>query len=209
MAKLYYHPMSQNARKVRMAAHLIGFAIEEMEIVDLMQGGNQAPSYLALNPNGMVPTFVDGDFVLSESNAICQYVCEAKGDEKLWPSDARSRAKVAQWMFWETAHWFPTLFVFFRENMLRKMMGAGPPDEGMLAQGRDQMARFGGVLDAALAKQRFLVGEHATLADIAVGSHLMHAQAAAVPLQSYPNVVQWFGRISALEAWEVTTPKLP
>jgi glutathione S-transferase len=201
--KLFVHPMSQNARKALMTAHALGLK-PEIEIVDFSKGEHRSEGYLKLNPNGMAPTLVDGERVLWESNAICQYLCDLNPGNSLLPTDPAGRADVVRWQFWEAAHWFPALFFFFRENMIKKMMGLGEPDPAALAEGSERLARFAGVLDTHLAGRKFLVSDAMTLADIAVGSHLMHAERAAVPLQSFGNINSWFARIRETPSWAAT-----
>jgi glutathione S-transferase len=205
--KLYTHPLSQNTRKVRIVASHLEIPIEEQP-VDLMQAEGQTPEYLAINPNGMVPVLVDGDFVLPESNAICQYLASGTANS-LWPRDDRMRADIARWQFWELAHWYPALFYYFKENMIKKFMGGGEPDAAELMKGETQLRRFGGVLDGHLAKREFLVTDHLTLADISVASHLMHAPMGGVPVERFPNVQRWFNEIADLPAWRATEPAAP
>jgi glutathione S-transferase len=57
----------------------------------------------------------DGEFVLSESNAILLYLAEAHGANRLWSSDTRQRSRIAQWLFWESSHWQPTLIALLSE----------------------------------------------------------------------------------------------
>ena len=75
--KLYYHPMSPNVRRVRLAAAVLGLELDE-QLVDFAKGEHKAPAFLALNPNGALPVLVDGDFALSESRAIMQYLASKK-----------------------------------------------------------------------------------------------------------------------------------
>jgi glutathione S-transferase len=88
---LYNHPYSSNALKVR-------FALAELELpyetrhVPLEQP--RPDWYLAVNPFGRVPTLVDGDLVLPESNAIIRYLVAREGRDDLYPSDLRRRARI-------------------------------------------------------------------------------------------------------------------
>src|SRR5262245_59728941 len=98
--KLHHHPMSSNSRKVLIAASLLGVEVETA-VVDLMAGQQHAPDYLRLYPNGLVPTLVDGDLVLWESNAICQYLASMHANSPLWPDDRKARADISRWQCWE------------------------------------------------------------------------------------------------------------
>src|SRR4051794_30609766 len=90
--KLYFHPLSSNARRARLVVHHLGLAVEE-ELVDLTQGAQRRPAYLALNPNGKVPTLVDGDLKLWESYAIMIYLCEKHGRRELYPDELATRTE--------------------------------------------------------------------------------------------------------------------
>ncbi|MEO7938123.1 MAG: glutathione S-transferase N-terminal domain-containing protein, partial [Burkholderiaceae bacterium] len=71
--KLYYHPISSNARRVLMTAHHLGIQ-PELKRVDLGKGAQNAPEFLQLNPNHRVPVLEHDGFVLWESYAIMQYL---------------------------------------------------------------------------------------------------------------------------------------
>lgn len=82
MLTLYTTPLSANGRKVLAVSHHLGLD-PTVELIDVYKGEGRRPAYLALNPWGKIPTLVDDDFTLWESNAILQYLSEAYGDFKL------------------------------------------------------------------------------------------------------------------------------
>src|SRR5215468_6244968 len=98
--KLYGFPPSPNTWKVRAVAAHLGIPLE-LALVDLTKP--RTSDYLALNPTGRTPTLVDGDFILSESNAIIQYLTDRPAST-LWPNDARTRADIMRWQSWQLAH---------------------------------------------------------------------------------------------------------
>ena len=71
--KLYMHPVSNTSRPVLMFIRDNNLPVEE-EVVDLMTGAHHQEPYASLNPNRMVPTLVDGDFVLTESSAVAPFI---------------------------------------------------------------------------------------------------------------------------------------
>jgi glutathione S-transferase len=206
--KLYGFPPSPNTWKVRALAAHLGVPLE-LEFIDLSKGAQYAPAYLALNPTGRTPTLVDGDFKLWESNAILQYIA-GKSANSLWPNDARSRADIAHWQFWQLAHWGaeacqPLTF----QRLVKKILNLGPPDEAAIAKGTEAFNKEAKMLDAHLAKQKYMVGDTLTIADFAVAAPLLYAKEAEMPLAPYGNVRGWFERVTALPCWRETAPQLP
>src|SRR5437868_2922509 len=98
--RLYVHRLSPNALKAMITAEHCGSPVELVD-VDLGGGEQRGDPYRAINPNGLVPALVDGDFTLWESNAIMQYLAEKAGNRTLWPDDARGRADVSRWQLWD------------------------------------------------------------------------------------------------------------
>ena len=98
--KLYADPITVNCRKVVAGLDLIG-AQYELVHVDYFKAEQRSPEYIAINPNAALPTLVDDDFVLWESNAILQYVADKLGDTACYPTDLRVRADINRWLLWE------------------------------------------------------------------------------------------------------------
>ena len=203
--KLYLHPNAPNCMKVVMTAAQLNISLES-ELVDLFQGAQHAPGYLAVNPNGTVPTLRDGDFVLWESNAIMQYVAAMRPANTLWPTNERHRADISRWQCWELAHWSPAVGTYLRENMFKALKGQGDPDPEALRRGDEKYHPLASLLDRHLGSRDFLVGDGLTLADISVAAFLMYARPARVPLDDYQNIRSWLARLEALPSWKVAQP---
>jgi glutathione S-transferase len=204
--KLYSFPPSPNTWKVRAVASYLGIPLE-LEFVDLTKPRSAA--YLAINASGRTPTLVDGNFTLTESNAIMQYLASQKPNS-LWPNDARARADITRWQCWQLAHWgsdacVPLVF----NRLVKKILNLGPPDEADVAKATGAFNKEASVLDAHLAKQPYLVGKEVTLADFSVAANLLYAQEAELPLGPYSRVQEWLGRVSALPCWRETAPQRP
>jgi glutathione S-transferase len=206
--KLYGFPASPNTWKVRaLAAHLK--LPLELELVDLGKGAQRAPSYLAINPTGRTPTLIDGDFTLWESNAILQYLA-GKAGPSLYPNDARIRADISRWQFWQIAHWSGEVFApLLFQRLVKKFLNLGAPDEAVVNKALEALDKEAGVLDAHLAGSKYVVGEQLTVADFAVSAPMFYAEQAGIPLAPYANVRAWFGRVAALPCWRDTAPQLP
>jgi glutathione S-transferase len=202
--KLYLNPLSPNVRRVRLTAAVLGIDLEEKRL-DFAKGEHKNPEYLALNPNGAVPTLVDGDFVLTESRAIMQYFAAKKPESGLLPRDERTRADVTRWQFWDASHFAPSFATLTFEKLIKAMMGMGDPDASKIADALNNIRRFGAVLNKRLEGKKFVVGDALTLADLTLASSLMYAKQTDAPLGEFPNVQAWFGRMCELDGWKKTS----
>ncbi len=201
--KLYYNPLSPNVRRVRLTAAILGIELDE-KLVDLGKGEHKTPEYLALNPNGAVPTLVDGEFVLTESRAIMQYLASKQPQAGLLPLDEASRSDVSRWQFWDAAHFSPQLATLAFEQIIKGLKGMGAPDAGKVQEALSNFRRFAGVLNQRLEGKSYVVGNALTVADLTLACSLMYASQTDAPLSEFPNVQAWFSRITALEGWKKT-----
>jgi len=203
--KLYINKLSPNVRRARLTAAVLGLKLEEIAL-DFTKGEHKEPEYLALNPNGAVPTLVDGDFVLTESRAIMQYFASKKPESDLFPRDDQRRADVTRWQFWDSSHFSPQVGTLVFQRMLKPMFGMGEPDAAKIEEALTNIQRYGAVLNKQLEGKSYVVGSSLTLADLTLASTLMYAKQVDVPLAVFPNIQAWFGRISELDAWKQTSP---
>lgn len=199
--KLYHHPVSNNCRRVLIAAELLDIELDT-EHVDLMSGKNREPAFLALNPNGKVPTPGDGDFRLWESNAIIQYLADKRGEPALYPRDATRRADINRWQFWATAHLGPPIDTLAFEWTLKRALGMGDPDDDAIAKATGNATRFLSVLNESLEGRDYVSGDTLTLADVSLIASLSYVDAAQLTLQNYPNVRAWRERLEATDAFK-------
>jgi glutathione S-transferase len=205
--KLYMHPASPNVRAVLMTAELLELPLEK-QLVDAMAGEQSTPAYLKVNPNGLFPVLLDGDFVLWETIPIMQYVASKKLGNALWPKEDRRRADICRWQCWSLAHWSPALRIYIFENMFKRLKGLGEPDLQAIQNGEEAYHRFAHILDEQLKAQAYISGAQLTLADLSVSSYLMYATAARIPLEPFANVQRWFESIQSLPAWQRTAPQM-
>jgi glutathione S-transferase len=203
MLKLHVAPPSPRAFKVLAVARHLGIDFELCP-VDLLNGANRLPEFVALNPNMKMPVLEDDGFVLWESNAIAQYLAAQRPESGLLPTDPRRRADVVRWMFWESAHWDHACATLMFERLLKRVFGMGEPDAALVAKGEEEVRRFGGVLDGWLAERRYLCGESLTLADFSVGAWLNYAAQAAFPLEPFRHIARWHDELSSKPAWQAS-----
>jgi len=201
--KLYYNPLSPNVRRVRLTVAVLGIDVEE-KLLDFSKGEHKSPQYLALNPNGAVPTLVDGDFVLTESRAIMQYLAAKKPESGLLPRDEQSRADVSRWQFWDAAHFSPQLGTLAFEKIIKGMMGMGEPDAAKIQEALTNFRRFASVLELRLNGKAYVVGNVLTIADLTLAASLMYAAQTEAPVSEFPNLQSWLSKITALDGWKKT-----
>ncbi len=202
--KLYADPITVNCRKVLAGLDLLGAPFERVH-VDYFKAEQKSPEYLALNPNASVPTLVDGDMVLWESNAILQYAADKVGNEAAYPRDLKTRADINRWLLWESSSWFPSCYVFLVENCVKPLLGS-QPDPAVLDAQAAQFNKLAGILDARLAGRQWVVGNGPTIADIALAAPMHLHGWQKLPLGDYRNLERWLTEgVEKLPCWSRTT----
>ena len=197
--KLYTNLFSPNARKVHAVAHELGIELET-QTVDLRAGEQRTPEYLALNPNGKVPTLVDGDTVLWESNAIMCYLA-GKGDTDLWPKSAKLY-DILRWMFWESNHLTNALNRLF----FQKFFNRDNPDQQIIERATKDFHKYATVLDCNMADKKYVTGDTLTLADFSIGVCFCYAIPLELPLDGLDNIDTWWASFSATKSGQILLP---
>jgi glutathione S-transferase len=195
--KVYGVKTSSNVQKVLWCCGELGLAFER-EDVGAGLGNNRTPAYLALNPNGLVPTIDDDGFILWESNVIVRYLGAKHGLGTLCPRDLAQRADADRWMDWQQTVLASPMGVAFR-GLLRK-----PPDAVSEESLRAALQRAGDawrILDARLADRAFVAGAALTMGDIALGNavHRWFKLPAARP--DLPHLLGWYRRLCERPAY--------
>jgi glutathione S-transferase len=198
--QLYIFPPSPNSLRCQAVANQLGIDLELVPL-DLSKGAHMDERYVRLNPNHKIPTLVDRDFVLWESGAIMLYLAQMKPEAGLIPNDPQRRAKMAQWLFWNTAHFGPACGTFITENLVKKILNLGDPDPDALAKGKDEFARFAKVISDHLDGKDFVVGDSMSLADHAIASWFVHADSSGYPLAGFDTLTKWAGNVLESEPW--------
>ena len=204
--KLHVFPLSPRGFKVLFAAEQLGIDYE-MVFLDFAKQAQRAPAFAALNPNQRMPVMEDGDYVLWESNAIVQYLASLKPQSGMLPSDLKARMTAVKWQFWESAHWDPACAFFMFENVVKELFGIGAPDPAELKRGTEQLARLAPVLDGQLRKTRYVAGDTLTVGDISLGSTLLAAERAKMPLGEYRGIQRWIAELRATPGWRKAVEK--
>jgi glutathione S-transferase len=191
MLHLFDNFDSGNGYKVRLLLAQLGIPFKWTD-VDIFHGGSRTAEFLAMNPNGRIPTLrlEDGSF-LAESNAILWYLAE--GTRYIAP-ERLGRAQALQWMFFEQYSHEP--YVATPRYIMRHL----PPGHARYAELPDRLARGRdalGVMEQHLARRDFFVGNRYSIADIALYAYTHVADQGGHDLAPYPAVRAWIGRVAA------------
>ncbi len=157
--------------------------------IEIGTAGARAPEFAALNPNGRLPFIADGNFVLFESMAITLYLAKKHSAGKLYPGSLEGEALAWQWSFWAISE------VDRGVNIWSLHAVRLPPDErnaALRAEALQVIAPPFQVLDAALAKSRYLLGDAFTVADLNVAAVI--SRAIDMDLSAVPNLEAWLKR---------------
>jgi glutathione S-transferase len=201
--KLFVFPPSPRAFKVLLAAQQ--FDLEyELCAVDLTKGGQRAPAFLALNPNGRMPVLDDDGFVLWESNAIVEYLASKAGTGSWLPREPRERLALTKWLYWECNHWDPACSIFVFERLVKPFFGLGETSEAEIARAETLFHRLAGVLNGELDRHRYVAGDALTIADLSIGAALSVAERVNYPLENYRAIQRWQADLKGLPAWKRT-----
>ncbi|MBC7939310.1 MAG: glutathione S-transferase [Chitinophagaceae bacterium] len=188
--KLYRHALSGHSHRAHLALSLLGLPHELID-VDLMKGAHKTPQFLQMNPFGQVPVLDDGGVIIADSNAILIYLANRYDTAGRWmPEDAQTQAAVQTWLSVAAGQ----IAYGPAAARLITVFGAKLNAQDAIARAHQLLQ----VMDKVLGQQAFLVGEAATLADIAGYSYVAAAPEGNVDLSAYPNVGAWLGRIEAL-----------
>jgi glutathione S-transferase len=164
---IWGRPNSVNVQKVLWCLAELDLDFDRID-AGMQFGKNTEAGYLAMNPNGRIPTLVEGDFVLWESNSIMRYLCNAYGgDSTIYPKRPQLRAGVDRWLDWTLSTVQPIERPVFW-GLIRT-----PPEQRDMAElqkGADAAAALWRILDEQLAGRTYVEGEVFTLADIALGT---------------------------------------
>ena len=185
---------SVNVQKVLWCLQELDLAYERID-AGMAFGKNREAEYLAMNPNGRVPTLVDGDFVLWESNSIMRYLVRAyRPQSPIYPHAPKVRAGVDRWLDWTLSTLQPV-----DRPVFWALVRTPPEQRDMVAIQKDADAEAvqWRIVDAQLSTRRFIEGDDFTLADIALGAYArrwLGVEGIARP--RFANLERWYARLA-------------
>ena len=204
MSKLRIYGIARTrAFRALWVAKELGLDYEHLP-VEIGDAGARTPEFLAINPNGRLPVIVDGGFVLFESLAITLYLAKKHGAGSLYPATLEGEAKTWQWSLWAVTEVDRGVNIW---SLHAVRLPPAERDAARLAEALKVLVAPFKVLDAAVAKQPFLLGDDFTVADLNVAAVI--SRAIEMDLSATPNLKAWLtrclGRPAAREALALKT----
>ena len=192
MLKIWGRSSSSNVQKVLWCCAELDIAYERTDWGGPF-GGNQDPEYLKLNPNGLVPTVIDGDLVMWESNTICRYLAARDARTDLLPSAPAARAVVEQWMDWQAGELNNAWRYAFMAHVRKSPAHADPASiKASVASWNRHMA----LLDERLERTgAWVAGAAFTLADIVIGLAVHRFMRTPIERATLPAVDAYYDRL--------------
>lgn len=192
MYKLLGRATSGNVQKVLFLLEEMQLPYERLDYGRQYENTNTA-EYRALNPTQKVPTLIDGDTTVWESNTILRYLGNVNATP-LYPADAASRSKIETWMDWLLASLNPVYLAGFKDAKKPEAERAPGTAEGLAAELK--------ILDQHLAGKTWVAGEQFSLADIALASIARRCINFPYALPEFSNIKAWVARLEERPAFQ-------
>lgn len=200
MLKIWGRTSSSNVQKVLWCCEELEMRYERVDTGGPF-GGTQDPEYLAMNPNGLVPTIADEGLTLWESNTIVRYLCARYGEGVLWAVTPADRSLAERWMDFQLG----TLWPAFRACFLG--LTRTPPeqrDPDAIQASLDGTAELLAMLDAHLASGEYVAGDRLTMADLALGPTVYRWLNIDIERPDLANLQAWHERLTDRPAYQRT-----
>ena len=206
MLKIWGRNTSSNVQKVMWAIGEMKLPHERIDIGGPF-GKNKEAAYLAMNPNGLVPTLEEEDgWLLWESNSIVRYLAAKHKAAVLEPTDLRVRAHAHKWMDWQLSVLGPAIHGLFW-GLVRT-----PPekrDHADIEDSKQRTIRAAGTLETQLAKTRYVASDEFSYGDIPVGIQIYRFVSLAKDRPPMPNLDRWYAAISSRPAFKEHVGAIP
>lgn len=202
---LYDNPASSNALKARIVLAELGLAYERTTVPFALPRPDE---YLALNPVGGIPTLVDGEIVVAESNAILRYLARRERRDDLYPTDPTSAAPIDTFLDRWSLTFRPAFFKHEAPALgfaPGKGMGGGDPDPEAAARAAADIAPTLELLESIVTAEGSAVGGY-TIADVAAAPILFRTTRTGLDLDPYPRVSLWRETLLARPAFAAADP---
>jgi glutathione S-transferase len=207
MIKIWGRNTSSNVQKAMWAVSELKLECQRIDVGGSF-GKNKEPAYLAMNPNGLVPTLEEEDgFRLWESNSIVRYLA-GKHDMAgaLEPKNPKQRALASQWMDWQLSVVGPAITPAFW-GLIRT-----PEDKRDMAAiktSQEKTTACMQIMDSQLAKTKFMAGDSFSYGDIPVGVMCYRYVQLVPDRPATPNLDRWYAALSSRPAFKEHVGSIP
>tara|TARA_R110000787_G_scaffold16622_25_gene50835 strand:- start:81636 stop:82310 length:675 start_codon:yes stop_codon:yes gene_type:complete len=209
--KLWGRPSSAHTQLVLLALAELGrdydltLASATMGSTGHVAKGNKAfgvvdtPEYLAMNPNGTIPTIDDDGFILWESNAIVQYLGMSCDPELFYGNDHKIFVSASRWMIWadnelmRPMHHYVKHTIRFPEEMR---------DAAVASQSRDALIKGMAIVDGQLGKTTYIVGDRWSMGDIPMMIRVHRWKLLEIDGPAFPNIERYYEQIRSRPAFD-------
>lgn len=194
--KVYFAPQSRAVRTVWLLEEM--GQPYELEKFTLGQKEMRAPDYTAINPNGRVPTLVDGEITISESTAIAQYLAARYAPELAPDPDAPNFAEYLQWLHYAEGMIMPPINNYVVETILL------PPErrnEEIAMRALKLLNRTLAAVETHMEGRDFLAGEF-TIADTITGHAVIMSRRLGAAFANLPNLTSYADRLEVRPAFQ-------
>jgi len=206
MIKIWGRNTSSNVQKVMWAIGEMALPHQRIDVGGAF-GKNKEPPYLAMNPNGLVPTLEEEDgFTLWESNSIVRYLAAKHASRTLEPADLKTRALAHKWLDWQLSVMGPAITPVFW-GLIRT-----PPekrDANAIAAGKARTIEAAQILDRQLGKTSYLAGDAFSYGDIPVGIMIYRYVQLIPERPPTQHLDRWYAAISSRPAFKDQVGSVP
>jgi glutathione S-transferase len=195
---LYSNPLTANGIKMSLLFNAVNVVPNIIEI-QLQQGQQTSPKFLQLNPDGKIPVRIDDELVLTESNAILQFIAN-KYQSPLWPQKPAEQAQTLKWLFWQASTWSNATSLFAHRRVVLPhwgITGRENIEPELLERFHKVMRQF----NQTLGGRREIVGDTLTIADLSLASSLIFLNEAKMPIENYPHIQTWLNHLGETSCW--------
>ncbi|XP_065073075.1 glutathione S-transferase 1-1-like [Ochlerotatus camptorhynchus] len=186
---LYHMPASAPCQSVRLLAKAMKLQLNLIHL-DLSKEEHMKPQFLKLNPQHVIPTLVDNDFVLWESRAILIYLCEKYGkNDKFYPRDPKKRAVINQRLYFDLG----TLYDRFADCYYPLVFEGQKFDE----ENFKKLEEAFGFLEIYLGQNTYVAGDKITIADFSILASITTMKVCAeIDFSKYGNIERWYAQLA-------------
>ncbi len=205
MLKIWGRNTSANVQKAMWAVGELSLEHERFDVGG-NYGKNREPAYLSMNPNGLVPTLQEGDFILWESNAIVRYLARHYGAGTLEPQDPREIGRANQWMDWQLSVVQPAMHTAFW-GLIRTP--EDKRDMAAIAASQNKTTDAMKILDAQLGRTEYVAGEAFSMGDIPVGVMAYRFRQICPDRPEMRNLERWYASLQQRQAFKEHVEAIP